>query len=64
MPNITDKEVVAALRKHVRAAGSQQAFAAKMHVSAQFVSDVLRSQRGIPAAWAEMVGYRKEWVRV
>lgn len=61
---ITDKTIIAELRKLVQGVGSQRAFAGEMHCSAQFLSDVLKGQRAIPAAWAEMVGYRKEWVRV
>lgn len=61
---ITDKMIIAELRKVVQQLGTQRAFAEEMHCSAVFVSDVLKGQRAIPAAWAEMVGYRKEWVRV
>lgn len=48
------------IRRRAHAAGSQEALAKSLDVSAQYLSDVLRSKREPSAALAGKLGFRRD----
>ena len=62
----TSVDVYAAMRSRIGAAGSQVAYAGRIGVSPQFLSDVLNGRRDVPAAVLTDLGLRRitRFVRV
>lgn len=52
-------EVYGLLRSRIQAAGSQRAYAARIGISAQFLSDALMARREIPNAVLADLGLRR-----
>lgn len=56
---LTEQDVLEQLRTAVRAAGNQQAYAAQIGISGQYLSDVLRGRREIGSKILDVLGLEK-----
>jgi transcriptional regulator with XRE-family HTH domain len=56
---LSEQDILGRLRAAVRAAGSQQAFAEQHHISAQYLSDVLRGRREAGVKILDALGIEK-----